>query len=151
MVTDADARRIAWQPYREPLRTTLLRTVTIALIVGGVLARARGGMGRWPMLTLLMLWPAFGGHWVDVWFLNWLRPHLGDARAVQIAARLGVWFVGGIGLALGMYLTAQTLTDPRPMQWSAWWLAGLAFVGIELVAHAFLQLRGRPSFYNGRG
>ena len=28
-----------WQPYREPLRRTLVRTGTIALVVGGVLAR----------------------------------------------------------------------------------------------------------------
>ena len=31
------------------------------------------------------------------------------------------------------------------------WLGGLAFIGIELVAHLVLQLRGRPSFYNERG
>ena len=140
-----------WQPYREPLRTTLLRTVTIALIAGAVLARARGGMGRWPMFTILMLWPAFGGHWVDLWFLNWLRPRLDDARVVHIAARLGVWFVGGMLLALGMYLTARTLAHLRPVAWPSWWLAGLGFVGVELVAHLGLQLRGRPSFYNGRG
>jgi len=30
-------------------------------------------------------------------------------------------------------------------------LGGLAFIGIELVTHLVLQLRGRPSFYDGRG
>lgn len=38
----------------------------------------------------------------------------------------------------------------RPL-WVAWWMAGLAFIGIELVAQLALQLRGRPSFFNGRG
>ena len=140
-----------WQPYREPLRVTLLRAVTIALVLGALLARAWGGLGRWPICTLLMLWPALGGHFVELWFLNWLRPRLVAARAMQVAARVGVWFVGGAGLALGMYLTAMTLADPRPAQWPSWWLGGLAFIGVELVAHLFLQLRGRPSFYNGRG
>ena len=32
-----------------------------------------------------------------------------------------------------------------------WWLAGLAFIGIELIVHAALQARGRPNFYNGPG
>jgi hypothetical protein len=69
-------------------------------------------------------------------------------------ARLGVWFVGGTGLALGMGLTAMALGFP-PAQWRAWgpawWLGGLVFIGIELVVHLALQLRGRPSFYDGRG
>jgi hypothetical protein len=140
-----------WQPYREPLRTTLTRTVIIALVAGAVLARSWGGIVRWPMTTVLMLWPSFGGHWVDLWFLNWLRSRIPDDRGVQVAARFGVWFVGGIVLGLGMALTATALLGIRPERWPALWLAGVAFIGIELVAQLALQLRGRPSFYNGRG
>jgi hypothetical protein len=91
------------------------------------------------------------GHWVEVWFLACLRPRLSVVRGVQVAARVGVWFVGGIGLAFGMGLTAMAFAGFRPAHWPAWWLGGLAFIGIELVAHLVLQLRGRPSFYNGRG
>ena len=54
-------------------------------------------------------------------------------------------------LALGMLLTAIALTGFHPTRWPAWWLGGLAFIAIELVAQLPLQLRGRPSFYNGRG
>ena len=113
-----------------------------------------GGLTRWPIATLLVLWPSFGGHWVDLWFLNWLRPRLPPARAVQLGARVAVWFVGGTGLALGMGLTAMLLAGFQPARRPAWWLGGLgglAFIGIELVAHLVLQLRGRPSFYDGRG
>ncbi len=99
-----------WQPYREPLRTTLVRTATIAVVLGALLARlSGGGLSRWPLTTLLMLWPSFGGHWVELWFLNWLRPRLSVGRAVQVAARVGVWFVGGTVLALGMGLTAMEM------------------------------------------
>lgn len=129
----------------------MLRTGMIAIVVGAVLARFWGGPARWLIATLLVLWPSFGGHWVEVWFLNWLRPRLSITRGVRVAARVGVWFVGGIGLAIGMRLTAMALAGFRPAHWPAWWLAGLAFIGIELVAHLVLQLRGRPSFYNGRG
>jgi hypothetical protein len=139
-----------WQPHREPLRITLLRTVTLAAILGALIARVRGGLG-WPMWTLVMLWPTFGGHWVELWFLNWVRPRLGDSRALHVVARLGVWFVGGVGLGLGMYLTAKALPGFRPRSNPPWWLGGLAFIGLELVVQLALQLRGRPSFYNGRG
>jgi hypothetical protein len=70
-----------------------------------MLARSWGGLACWPLATLLVLWPSSGGHWVDAWFLNSLRPRFSMACGVQGAARLAVWFVGGIGLAIGMRLT----------------------------------------------
>ena len=140
-----------WQPYREPLRATLVRTGSIALVLGAVLAQWRGGLARWPMATLLALWPSLGGHWVELWFLNWLRPRLSIARPVQVGARVGVWFVAGTGLVLGMRLTAMALGGFQPAQWPVWWLGGIAFIGVELVVQLVLQLHGRPNFYNGRG
>ncbi len=144
-----------WELCREPLRVTLLRTGAIALGIGAALTLGHGDLARWPMVSLLALWPAFGGHWVEIWFLNWLRPQISDARAVQTVARLAVWFIGGVVLAAGMGLTAVALLGFPQARWEAWarawWIAGLAFIGIELVVHLALQLRGRPSFYNGRG
>jgi len=142
-----------WRPHREPLRATLARTFAIALVLGGLVVRCWGGgrLARWPMATLLILWFTFGGHWVELWFLNWLRPRLPVARRVQAVARVGVWFVAGCGLGLGMYLTAFALTEIRPAQWPAWWVGGLAFIALELLVHLVLQLRGLPNFYNGRG
>lgn len=139
------------QPYGEPLKTTILRTGAIAIVAGAVVARFWGGLGRWPLATLLALWPSFGGHWLEVWFLNWLRPRLSMARGVQAAARVVVWFIGGTVLASGMGLTVVALTRFRPRHWPAWWVGGIAFTGIELVAHLVLELRGKPGFYNGRG
>ena len=128
-----------------------MRTLAIALVAGAVAARCWGGLARWPTATLLMLWPSFGGHWVEVWFLNWLRPHIPAARAVQIATRLVVWFLGGAAFITGMACTAAAVTRSRPARLPAWWIGGLAFIGIELIAHLGLRLRGRPSFYDGRG
>ena len=140
-----------WQPYDEPLRVTLVRTVGIAAVAGAVLASSSRGHVRWPVASALMLWPSFGGHWIELWFLNWLRPRLSAHRTTQIAARLAVWFIGGVGLALGMWLTAVAVIGARRPAGASWWLAGLAFIGIEIVAQLVLQLRGRPSFFNGRG
>jgi len=135
----------------EPLHLTLTRTGMIALVVGALLAWWFGGLARWPIVTLLALWPSLGGHCVELLFLNRLRPSLPVARAVQAAARVGMWLIGGIGLFLGMRLTAMLLPGFPTAHWPAWWLGGLAFIGIELAAHLLLALRGRPSFYNGRG
>jgi hypothetical protein len=127
-----------------------VRTISIAAIAGAVAARFSGGWGRWPMISLLMLWPSFGGHWVEILFLNWLRPRIPAGRGVQIAARVLVWFIGGTGLAIFMVLTAMALPGFRTRHWHAWWIGGLGFIGIELVAHLVLQFRGRPNLYNGR-
>ena len=141
-----------WQPYREPLRNTLLRTIAIAVILGAIVARwSGGGLSRWPIAALLILWPSFGGHWIELWFLNRVRPRLSRARHTQVAARIGVWFVGGCALLVGMMLTARTLTNAQSMRRPAWWLGGLAFIAIELGVHAALRLRRRPNFYDGRG
>jgi hypothetical protein len=140
-----------WRPYRERIRTTLIRAVSIAVVAAALVSAWAGGISRWPILSLFMLWPAFGGHWVDLWFLNWLRPRLPSAPLIQRAARVAVWFGGGGVLALGIRLTATLLHQRVALTWLTWAPAGVAFVGIELLAHAVLAARGRPSFFNGLG
>jgi hypothetical protein len=140
-----------FQPYREPLRTTLLRTGLIATAIGAVLTLPRGDLARWPVATLIALWPALGGHFVELLFLNVVRPRLPATRGIQVTARLATWFAGGMVLALGMYATALAVIGPRPLRWPALLIAGVAFIGIELIVHVVLQFRGRRSFYNGRG
>ena len=56
----------------------------------------------------------------------------------------------GAGLATVVCAGFESVAVGRP-PWATWWVAGFAFIGIELVAHLGLQLRGRPSFFNGRG
>lgn len=139
------------EPGDEPLRTTLLRTGAIAAVVGLALSLARGGLAWWPAAFLLALWPSFGGHWIELLFLRALRPRLPAARAIQLAARVAVWLAGGVLLALGAAATGMALgAFPRALD-TRWALGGPLFVGVELVAHAALWLRGLPSVYDGRG
>lgn len=155
-------------PHREPLRQTLARTITIALALGAVLAQwpiggatargaaAGGFLTRWGFATLLALWPSLGGHWVELFFLNVLRPRLpAAARPTQAAIRIATWFVGGALLTLAMNLTAITLLNangiaahtPTPRLCL---IGGLAFIAIELTVHLILRLRRLPSFYDRR-
>jgi hypothetical protein len=135
---------------REPLRITLARTGAIAAVVGvGISALSGGGPRRWPIATLLALWPTLGGHYVELLYLRVVRQRLPEQRAARVIGRLAVWFAGGCVLAAAMYATAAALSGPS-RRW-AWWVGGVAFVALELVAHLVLHLRGHASFYDGRG
>jgi hypothetical protein len=140
-----------WQPYREPLSATLTRTVAIAVVVGGVLALSYGKPKMWLLFAALVFWPSFGGHWIEILFLNWLRPRLPEGRVPQVAARLGVWFAGGVLLGVGIVFTMRFSSMTASLRTPAWWVAGVAFIAVELIAHLGLAMRKRPSFYSGRG
>jgi hypothetical protein len=137
-------------PFEEPLQTTVVRTGTIALVLGTVIVAASAHRISWPVAVLVALWPAFGGHWIELWFLNWLRPRIAPERRVQVLARLALWSIGGIALALMMRVTARALGG-ADIPWPTVWLGGAAFVAIEVVVHAALAGRGQRSFYDGRG
>jgi hypothetical protein len=140
----------AWPPVKEPLRRTLLRNVTIAGGVGVVTGLVRSSPLFVLSGALLALWPALGGHYVEIAFLNGVRARLPRARVVQVSARLLWWLAGGIVLGAAVIATAHALPLPAP-SWRRLWVWGPLFVGIELVVHAVLALRGRPSFYRGDG
>ena len=135
---------------REPLRVTLTRTVGIALIAGAALASRSGGLALWPVMSVVMLWPSLGGHYVELAYLDVVRPRLSASRIVQTFARIMVWFVGGALMVVGMRFTAIALHAPRPLPASAWWIGGFVFVALELVVHLALHARGRSSFYGER-
>lgn len=136
--------------FHEPLSRTLLRTVTLACVVGAIVALVSRHWSIWPLATLLALWPSFGGHWVELAYLNWMRP-LVAAPGLQRVVRIITWFAGGALLALGMRLTAAIVDPGRSPRWLTWAIGGAAFVGIELLIHLLIHLRGKPSFYDGRG
>src|SRR4051812_49740572 len=110
---------LPFPPYHEPLRQTLARTITIALVIGAVLAQwpiagptsrsTTPFLTRWGIGTLLALWPSLGGHVVELFFLNHLRQRLPTTRPTQSAPRLTTWFIAGALLTLPMKLTATPL------------------------------------------
>ena len=130
----------------EPARQTILRNGMIAICMGAIVSLATRRPYAFPQWVVVALWPSFGGHFVELFFLNQLRPRLPDS--LLGAAHLALWFVAGIAFGFCMQWTATMLGTPghfRPV----WWQAGLAFIGIELIAHAALRSRGRPNFFQG--
>jgi uncharacterized membrane protein YdcZ (DUF606 family) len=140
-----------WKPHREPFSATLSRTIGIALVVGGLAAWRYRTLQVWPIAAVIMLWFSFGGHWVELWFLNQVRPRLSHARTTQIATRVVVWFVGGVVLGLGIVLTMRLFPLTRALRPPPWWMAGVVFIALELVVHLVLFARRRPNCYSGDG
>jgi hypothetical protein len=139
------------QPFHEPLRVTLLRTTTIALAVGGLLAWRFGRPRAWLLMSVLVFWFSFGGHWVDLLWRNGLRPRITAGPIVRIFARLAVWFVGGVCLGAGVIGTMRLFAATRAMPAPSLWMAGAVFVAVEIVAHAGLAVRQQPNFFTGAG
>jgi hypothetical protein len=153
-----------FSPYREPLRVTLARTVLIALLLGTAafllnLPRFQASTAhayRWLTLVTCVHWVSFGGHWVEIAYLNLLRPRIArwpDTWLVLV--RLGVWVAGGTLLMLGLVTTYSLMARgdfPRESELRfTLRYGGLLFAAIELVPHTILALLGRPSFWNLRG
>jgi hypothetical protein len=138
-----------WIPVQEPFRRTLARNVGLAAVVGFALALQRQNLRLLPPLAILALWFSLGGHYVELAFLNGVRPRIASGRLPQLAWRVVVWFVGGAILFLLMATTARVLPI-RPLPFRLWWYGGCALIGVELLVHAGLALRGAPNFYSGR-
>jgi hypothetical protein len=137
-----------FQPCREPVRTTLIRTVIIALVIALFISRFR--LARLAIAFLIALWPSLGGHFVELFFLNFLRFHISPSRPIQIIARLATWFVGGALIALAMQLTAAALTSIQPTRAPTLLAGAVGFILLELIVHGVLQILGLRNFYNGR-
>ena len=139
-----------WEPVRENLRKTILRNLTIASVTGFIVSLFFGGLRSWSRYALLALWPSLGGHFVEIFFLNFVQQNLPVARTIQVAARLVTWYLGGAVIGVGIRLTAEMI-GIHPRQRPAWWLGGVGLIAIELLVHIVLAIRRKPSFYSGRG
>jgi len=107
-------------------------------------------LARVPLVALLALWFTLGGHFLEVLLRNHLRQRISGQAAVQALARVAGWFAGGSILYEGASATRAILSGRGAVPWP-WWMAGIAFVGIELLVHLLLRMRGQPSFFDGRG
>jgi energy-coupling factor transporter transmembrane protein EcfT len=145
------SRERSWPPFHERFRTTVARNTTLAIVIGGVVAWRAGRLALWPVAACAALWLTCGGHYLEVWYLDWLRPRLAPSPAVHAAARMLTWFLGGILLGMGVAATMRLFSLTHAMRRPPWWMFGVILIVAELIVHATLALRRRPSFYDGAG
>jgi hypothetical protein len=137
-------------PITEPFWRLLARNLAIAAVVSAVITLVRHEFRAFLPVVALALWPALGGHYVELTFGNGIRARISSGRLTQTVVRLLVWFAGGVVLYLCMCATSRVLPI-RALPVRLWWFGGLLFIGLELAVHAFLAIRRLPNFYNGRG
>ena len=155
---------VRFHPCYEPLKTTLIRTVLIAVALGTIFSiillrhLPRSLVDGYAVLTLVLsiLWISLGGHWLELGYLNVLRPRIARLPDwLLFVVRLGVWLLGGTVLCLvaittGTLMTTGHLPTEAIVECTLRY-GGMAFIAIELVPHLVLTMRGRPSFWNLRG
>jgi len=135
---------------QEPLRRTVARNVALAVGFGVVFALQRHRLRLLFPIAALALWFSLGGHYVELAFLNGLRPRFSQGRLTQAGLRLVVWFAGGAVLYVLMAASARIFSlEPPPLR--MWWYGGVLLIGVELAVHGLLAVRGRPNFYRGHG
>lgn len=138
-------------PFHESVNRTLLRNVAIALAAGLGIALRLGSLRLWPLTATVALFFALGGHLIEVWYLNTLRPRLTPTRLTLIGARFATWFVGGSILGLAAFRIGS-LIRPLWRIWDApWCMGGLLLIGAEIIVHTALAARGKPNAFNARG
>ena len=155
---------VRFRPCRESMGRTLARAGAIALVGASVaiLVRLRhvpasaAEWRRWAGLAVFVAWISFGGHWVEVTYLNGIRPRMARwSDGALVLLRLVAWLVGGAMLFVGAAVSASLIITRQapPVGWvlNAPLWGGPLFVAIEMLVHLYLLVRGRASFWNGRG
>ncbi len=134
-------------PQAEPLWAPFRRNTLLAMGAGAALSLPHPTVRRWFAATLIMLWPTFGGHFVELLFLRGMSPRVSPSIGVQTLVRILTWFLGGMLLSLPMLATVRATGVPHFASWLSPWMGGVAFVALELLVHAIRRLRGLPSLY----
>ena len=132
---------------REPFLTTLARNTVAAAVLAIALlfALPRHGSLLWDYIDAFTLAFCFTflGHYIDTLLLRIPEIERGVGRVIRV---LG-WFAGGLWCYLvGRWLWMRYGRDPQDLPGLVW--GGVFFIGLELVAHAVMKARGRPSFYD---
>ena len=154
-----ESKHTEYVPVKEPITATLTRTILLAVAIGSVTTLSRRGaytfefshFTYWSSSVLSVFWYTFGGHWVELFYLNVLRLHLPTNRFIQISVRLFLWLVGGCLLTVGAIATLLAFGRHESYDLVKISAGGVSFVTLELIVHSILQILKRPSFWNGRG
>jgi uncharacterized membrane protein len=133
---------------KEPLSTTVLRTFSVAALVATIISIRTQTASIWTAQFCVVLWVSFGGHWLELFYINTLKKKL---PKIDWPFRLVFWFACGVLLSFPMNLT-RDMMEGNLSDKPEWWAFGLGFIAVELLVHAlFLQSRGLPSVYNCKG
>jgi len=139
----------------EPFIQTVIRTVVTTTIIAVILIWLHiFPSGEKSKLALFeMIWSAifcivFGGHWLELLFINHIKFALPKSILLLYATRIAYWFLCSIPLFFMAEFVINLFSD-KTAHLGQWWRFGFFYIGIQLLMHAIMQIRFKKSFYNG--
>jgi hypothetical protein len=139
----------------EPFAQTIIRTIVTTTIIAVILywAHIFPSGGRSKLSIFEMIWSAvfcivFGGHWLELIFINRLKFALPQSILLLYFVRIAYWFLCSIPLFFAAELIANLFSD-NTVYLGHRWMFGFFYIGIQLIMHAIMQIRFKKSFYNG--
>jgi hypothetical protein len=90
----------------------------------------------------------FGGHWLELLFVNRIKFMLPKNLLFLYFVRICYWFLSAI-ILLALASVVYNLLSNRKGPLVEWWIFGLIYIGIQLVMNAIMHMRSKKSFYNG--
>lgn len=134
---------------------TIFRTAITAAIIAAILTfthvfavSAMSAPALLGVIWLMVYCIVYGGHWLEVLFINQIKFMLPPNKAVIYFSRIVYWFLNGIPLFMLANWVGNAFTN-HDLNLGRWWTFGLAYIAIELFMHLIMQLRYRKSYYNG--
>ena len=146
---------IAPEKFYEPFHRTVIRTALFAGILSlffywNQLADEQGK----EMLRIFgngwmsCFWFTFGGYWIEILYINYLKFYLPRNLPLLYACRIVVWYGTAI---VFLYLSESSYNFLMKQENSITisWTFGFIYIGIEMLIHGFIHYRIKKSFWNG--
>ena len=139
------------ESFIQTLIRTVLTTTIIAVILYLLHIFPSGGESKlalFEMIWLVVFCIVFGGHWLELVFINQVKFVLPKNILLLYLIRIGYWFLCSIPL----FFLANSITNlfsHKTGQLGHWWIFGFFYIGIQLFMHGIMHIRFKKSFYNG--
>jgi len=139
------------ESFFQTVKRTIITTtvIAIALTLSGIFPT--GGKSKpvlFGMIWLIAFCIVFGGHWLELVFINYLKFVLPKHILLVYFLRIVYWFLCSIPLFIIANLVAN-LFSHNTQHLGRWWAFGLIYIGIQLLMHSIMHIRLKKSFYNG--
>ena len=132
----------------QTVKRTIITTTIVALILtlSGIFpSHEKSKAAIFGVVWLAAFCIVFGGHWLELLFINEIKFKLPKNMLLIYFVRLGYWFICSIPL----YILANWVVSFFSNKTKPWWTFGFVYIGIQLLIHAIMHMRLKKSFYNG--
>ncbi len=137
--------------FFQTVKRTIITTTVIAIVLTWSGVFPTGGKSKpelFGMIWLIAFCIVFGGHWLELVFINYLKFGLPGNILLLYFVRIAYWFLCSVPLFIAANAVAN-LFSHTTQHLGRWWAFGLIYIGIQLLMHAIMHIRLRKSFYNG--